>query len=68
MPGLIKISLQNFRNYEKRTFEFGLKTLIVGENGREIKHYGSGLFVGYRKNFRADYESEMVSYDKDFLG
>ena len=68
MPGLIKISLQNFRNYEKRTFEFGLKTLIVGENGAGKSNIMEAVYLlATGKSFRADYESEMVSYDKDFF-
>ncbi len=82
MPGLIKISLQNFRNYEKRTFEFALtlsrlggtsegrgsKTLIVGENGAGKSNIMEAIYLlATGKSFRADYESEMVSYQKDFF-
>lgn len=62
------ISLQNFRNYEKRTFEFGSKTLIVGENGAGKSNIMEAIYLlATGKSFRADREDEMVRYGESFF-
>lgn len=67
MPGLIKISLQNFRSYEKRTFEFGDKTIIVGENGAGKSNIIEAVYLlAVGKSFRADRDTEMVAYGQQF--
>lgn len=65
---LQKISLQNFRNYEKRTFEFGDKTLIVGENGAGKSNIMEAVYLlATGKSFRADREDEMLRYGEQFF-
>ena len=65
---LDKISLQNFRSYEKRTFEFGPKTLIVGENGAGKSNIMEAIYLlAVGKSFRADREEEMVAYGESFF-
>ena len=62
------ISLQNFRNCLKKEFEFEKNNVIVGENGSGKSNLVEAIYLlATGKSFRADYESEMVSYDKDFF-
>lgn len=68
MSSLINISLQNFRSYEKRTFEFGSKTLIVGENGAGKSNIMEAVYLlATGKSFRADREDEMMRYGESFF-
>ncbi len=63
-----KLTLQNFRNYSKKEFEFGDKNLILGENGVGKTNILEAIYLlATGKSFRADYESEMVSYDESFF-
>lgn len=59
-----KLTLQNFRNYSKREFEFGDKTLIVGENGAGKTNILEAIYLlATGKSFRADRDSEMITYN-----
>ena len=63
-----KISLQNFRSYEKRTFELGDKTIIVGENGSGKSNLMEAIYMlATGKSFRADREEEMMRYGENFF-
>ena len=65
---LNKLSLTNFRNYAKREFEFGPKTLIVGDNGAGKSNIMEAIYMlATGKSFRVDYEVEMVSYQQSFF-
>ena len=67
MPGLIKISLQNFRSYEKRTFELGDKTVVVGENGSGKSNLMEAIYLlATGKSFRADRDMEMIMYNAQY--
>jgi DNA replication and repair protein RecF len=64
---LKKISLQNFRNYTKRDFQFSDKTLILGENGVGKTNILEAVYLlATGKSFRADRDTEMISYDQPF--
>jgi len=68
MSGLIKISLQNFRSCEKRSFSFGEKTVIVGENGSGKSNLIEAIYLlAVGKSFRADREEEMVKWGESFF-
>lgn len=61
------ISLSNFRNYNRKTFDFSDKTtVIVGDNASgktNILEAISLLSTG--KSFRARVETEMIKYDSE---
>lgn len=62
------IKLQNFRSYEKRAFEFGEKTVIVGENGAGKSNIMEAVYLlATGKSFRADREDEMMRYGESFF-
>ena len=64
---LNKLFLTNFRNYAKREFEFNSKTLIVGDNGAGKSNIMEAIYLlATGKSFRADYDSEMILYEKQF--
>ena len=68
MSGLTKIHLQNFRSYEKRSFSFGEKTVIVGENGSGKSNLMEAVYMlATGKSFRADREDEMLKYGEGFF-
>lgn len=59
------LALQNFRSYEKQTFELSLQTtLIVGKNGVGKTNILEALFtLATGKSFRADSDREMIRWD-----
>lgn len=59
---LQKLQLQNFRNYTKRTFEFGEKTtLIVGPNAIGKTNILEAVYLlATGKSFRADAERDLI--------
>ena len=61
---LKSISLQNFRNYKKRTFEFDNPTVtIVGPNTSGKSNLIEGIYLlSNGKSFRADKDVQMVAY------
>lgn len=62
-----KLGLQNFRNYTQKEFEFGNKTLIVGENGVGKTNILEAIYLlATGKSFRADRDSEIIKYDCQF--
>lgn len=64
---LDKISLQNFRSYEKKSFSFGEKTVIVGENGAGKSNIMEAIYLlATGKSFRADRDTEMISYSAQY--
>jgi len=68
MGQIRRIELQNFRSYEKRTFEFAPKTLIVGGNGAGKSNIIEAVYLlAVGKSFRADREEEMVKYGESFF-
>ncbi len=68
LQNIISISLQKFRSYEKRTFEFGSKTLIVGENGSGKSNLMEAIYLlAIGKSFRAGREDEMLAYGESFF-
>lgn len=57
------ISLTNFRNYEKRDFEFSKNNVIVGNNGVGKSNLLEAIYLlATGKSFRADLDSEMILY------
>ena len=61
------LSLQNFRNYTKRDFQFSGKTLIVGENGAGKTNVLEAIYLlATGKSFRADRDSELLTYEQQF--
>lgn len=64
---ILKLGLQNFRNYTQKEFEFGNKTLIVGENGVGKTNILEAIYLlATGKSFRADRDSEIIKYDCQF--
>lgn len=62
-----KLSLQSFRNYTQKEFEFGNKTLIVGENGVGKTNILEAIYLlATGKSFRADRDAELLSYGQQF--
>lgn len=62
-----KIALQNFRSYEKRDFDLGKKTIIIGENGAGKSNLLEAIYLlATGKSFRADRDSEMLKYGQSF--
>lgn len=59
-----QIKLQNFRNYPKKEFNFSDKTtLVVGDNASGKTNLLEAIYLlATGKSFRADLESEMISY------
>lgn len=63
---LQKLRLQNFRNYDKREFDFGDETLIVGLNGSGKSNLLEGVnLIARGESFRAGKIEEMVRWDKE---
>lgn len=61
---LNKISLINFRSYEKRDFEFSKNNIIIGNNGVGKSNLLEAIYLlATGKSFRADYEQEMITYN-----
>lgn len=62
---LKSLSLQDFRNYSKKTFEFSFDTtLIVGPNASGKTNILEAIYLLSRgRSFRAKKELEMISYD-----
>lgn len=62
-----KLSLQNFRNYSKKEFEFQKNTIIVGENGAGKTNILEAIYLlATGKSFRADRDDEMIAYEQQF--
>ena len=61
------LSLQNFRNYRQRQFEFtsGI-TVVVGSNASGKTNLLEAIYLlATGKSFRAGVEKEMISYEKE---
>lgn len=65
---LRRLSLQNFRNYSKRTFEFSDKTtLIVGPNAAGKTNILEAIYLlATGKSFRAELEKEVIKEGTEF--
>ncbi len=61
---LLYLSLQNFRNYKKRAFEFtNPSVVIVGPNTTGKSNLIEGIsLLSFGKSFRADKDVQMVSF------
>jgi DNA replication and repair protein RecF len=57
------LSLQNFRNYREKTFNFGKQTiLLVGPNASGKTNVLEAIcLLGWGKSFRADLDRQMIS-------
>ncbi len=64
---LNNISLQNFRNYEKKEFKFGKDTtLIIGPNTAGKSNLIEAIFFFVTgKSFRVDNDEQLINFDKD---
>lgn len=61
------ISLQNFRNYSRKEFEFERYNVIVGDNGVGKSNLLEAIYLMVTgKSFRADYDTEMTSYNNQY--
>jgi DNA replication and repair protein RecF len=65
---LKNLSLLNFRNYQKRDFEFsGNTTLISGSNGAGKTNLLEAIFLlATGSSFRAERDEQMVFYGQEF--
>lgn len=60
-----QLTVQNFRSYEKRTFELGERTLIEGKNGSGKSNLLEALYLlAVGKSFRADTDREMLAWEQ----
>lgn len=58
----------NFRNYEKIDFEFGDKTVLVGDNGTGKTNVLEAIYMlAVGKSFRAETDSELIRYGEPFV-
>lgn len=64
---LRRISLQNFRNYSRKEFDFSLgMTLVIGPNTVGKTNLLEAIYLlATGKSFRAQVEQEMIAYGKD---
>ncbi len=64
---LTSLRLQNFRSYQKKTFEFSpYTTLIVGPNTAGKTNILEAIMVlATGKSFRADVDREMIQWDQE---
>lgn len=63
---LKRLSLQNFRNYEKSTFEFDRKTLIIGPNTSGKSNLIEAIsFLSNGKSFKTDKDIQSIEFNKD---
>lgn len=62
-----ELSLQNFRNHAKRSFEFSLgTTLIVGPNTSGKTNILEAIcLLSYGKSLRADHDKDMISWNEE---
>lgn len=62
------LSLQNFRSYQKKSFEFSNNTtLIIGDNGTGKTNLLEAVYLLSRGgSFRADKDEEMILYSEEF--
>ena len=64
---ITQINLVNFRSYKKQIFEFGNETVIVGDNGAGKTNILEAIYMtATGKSFRADKDSELISYGGQF--
>jgi len=67
MSEIVKIELQNFRSYEKASFELGERTLVLGANGSGKSNLIEAIYLlATGKSFRAERDVEMVRYGEQF--
>src|SRR3989344_7025917 len=63
---LKSISLQNFRNYKKSSFEFDKSVIIIGPNTAGKSNLIEGVFLlSSGKSFRAEKDSQMVAFNHE---
>lgn len=63
---LKSISLQNFRNYKKSTFQFDRSIVIVGPNAVGKSNLIEAIYLlSSGKSFRAERDMQMVEFGKD---
>jgi DNA replication and repair protein RecF len=64
---LSKISLQNFRNYQGKVFDFDQDTtLVVGPNASGKTNLLEAIYLlATGRSFRAEVEAEMISYGEE---
>jgi DNA replication and repair protein RecF len=64
---LDNLNLVNFRSYGKTKFEFGLRTVVVGDNGSGKSNLIEAIcLIATGRSFRADKDEEMIKYGSNF--
>jgi DNA replication and repair protein RecF len=59
-----KISLTNFRNYDRCEFEFDKNNIVIGNNGVGKSNLLEAIYLlATGKSFRADNDEEMITYN-----
>ncbi len=62
-----KLSLQNFRNHHKTSFEFGKTTIIIGHNTAGKTNILEALYVlSHGTSFRATHDYDMIEERQQF--
>lgn len=61
------LSLQNFRNHHKNTFEFGKTTIVIGHNTAGKTNILEALYIlSHGTSFRASHDADVIEEKKDF--
>lgn len=63
-----RLTLQNFRNYKKRSFDFGTKTtVIIGDNSVGKSNILEAVYLlAVGRSFRAEKDEQMILYGQEF--
>lgn len=64
---LKKLQLQNFRNYDKKDFEFeGLTTVVIGPNTSGKTNLVESIYLlAFGKSFRTDKDAQMLKFSEE---
>ena len=68
---ILKLQLENFRNYDQRTHEFDLDsplTIFVGANGLGKTNFLEAIYaLSIGRSFRTNHPDHMIQWEKDYF-
>lgn len=68
---LLKLQLENFRNYKTHTYEFPDErgfTVLVGENGKGKTNFLEAIYLlSLGRSFRTLHKEDLVKWDENYL-